>query len=117
MAKRATINTVRKYLKVLVENGIPVTGGVLYGSYARGEETPDSDIDVLVLSPFFDKNARAKVGKLWSLTRYVDVKIEPVPVGEKRFQTDNVSPLLEIARREGIFLKVEERKEKIKASA
>ena len=116
MAKRAIVNKVRKYLNILQENGFPVTGGIIYGSYARGEETPDSDIDVLVLSPLFDRDRRARVGELWSLTRKADIRIEPVPVGEKRFQTDNVSPLLEIARREGIFLRVDEKKEKIKAS-
>ena len=116
MAKRAVINKVRKYLNILQENGFLITGGIIYGSYARGEETPDSDIDVLVLSPLFDKDRRARVGELWSLTRKADIRIEPVPVGEKRFQTDNVSPLLTIARQEGIFLRVDEKKEKIKAS-
>lgn len=91
MAKRAVINTVRKYLHVLQEKGFPVSGGIIYGSYARGEETPDSDIDVMVLSPLFDKNRRARVGELWTPAWKVDVRIEPVPVGEKRFQTDNRS--------------------------
>jgi len=112
MAKRAVIEIVRIYMETLLKNGFPVTGTVLYGSYARGEETPDSDIDVLVISPLFDRDARARIGKLWSLTRGVDIKIEPVPVGEKRFNTDNVSPLLEIARREGVFLEAGKKKNK-----
>lgn len=116
MAQRAVINTVKKYLQVLQEHGFPVSGGIIYGSYARGEETPDSDIDVMVLSSLFDKDRRARVGELWTLAWKVDNRIEPVPVGEKRFQTDNVSPLLCIARQEGIFLRVDEKKEKIKAS-
>ena len=33
----------------------PVTKAWLFGSYARGEETPDSDIDILVK---YDENAR-----------------------------------------------------------
>jgi predicted nucleotidyltransferase len=106
MAKRSIIDKVRKYLHVLQDNGFPITGGVLYGSYARGEETPDSDIDVMVLSPLFDKDRRRKVGKLWTLAWKVDARIEPVPVGEKRYKTDNVSPLLEMARREGVLLRV-----------
>ncbi len=116
MAKRAVINSLKKYLNLLRENGLPVTGGVLYGSYARGEETPDSDIDLLVLSPLFDKDKRAMVGKMWALARLIDIKIEPVPVGEKRYETDNVSPFLLMARKEGIFLRVDETKEKVKAS-
>lgn len=113
MAKRSVIDKIRKYLNILQENGFPVTGGVLYGSYARGEETPDSDMDVMVLSPLFDKNRKAKVGKLWTLAWKVDARIEPVPVGERRFKTDNVSPLLEMARREGVFLRVSVKKDKL----
>lgn len=37
---------------------------ILFGSYARGEETEDSDIDILVIDPskerFFDRIASAK---------------------------------------------------------
>jgi predicted nucleotidyltransferase len=37
---------------------------ILFGSYARGEETEDSDIDLLVIAPskerFFDRIASAK---------------------------------------------------------
>lgn len=117
MAKRSIIDKVKKYMHVLQDNGFPITGAVLYGSYARGEETPDSDIDVMVLSPLFDKNRRARVGKLWTLAWKVDSRIEPVPVGNKRYETDNVSPLLIFARREGIFLKVDEGKLKTKVSA
>ncbi|MBI5696056.1 MAG: nucleotidyltransferase domain-containing protein [Nitrospirae bacterium] len=110
MAKRAIIEKVRKYLHILRDNGFPVTSGILYGSYVRGEETPDSDIDVMVLSPLFDKDHRARVGQLWSLTRKVDNRIEPVPVGEERFKTDNVSPLLAIARQEGVMVRIRKKK-------
>ncbi len=112
MAKRSIVDKVRKYLHVLQENGIPVSGGVLYGSYARGEETPDSDIDVMVLSPLFDKNRRARAGRLWTLAWKVDARIEPVGVGESRYKTDNVSPLLAMARKEGVYLRMG--KEKLK---
>jgi predicted nucleotidyltransferase len=32
-----------------------VTKVILFGSYARGEETPDSDIDLCVLTPVTDR--------------------------------------------------------------
>ena len=44
-----------KIVNTLVETGI-VTKVILFGSYARGEETPDSDIDLCVLTPV--KNRR-----------------------------------------------------------
>jgi len=39
-----------KVVSKLVETGI-VTKIILFGSYAKGDETPDSDIDLCVLTP------------------------------------------------------------------
>jgi len=39
-----------RIVSTLVETGI-VTKVILFGSYAKGEETPDSDIDLCVLTP------------------------------------------------------------------
>ena len=105
MASKSVIDKVSEYLKVLRQNGLPVTQGIIYGSSARGEATSDSDIDLLVISPLFDKDPRARVGEMWRLAGKIDNHIEPVPVGEKRFQEDKISPLLEIARREGLVVR------------
>lgn len=105
MASQAVIKKVSKYLNILRQNGLPVNHGIIYGSSARGEAAPDSDIDLLVISPLFDKDPRARVGEMWRLAGEVDSHIEPVAVGEKRFREDDVSPLLEIARREGLVVR------------
>lgn len=105
MVNKAIINKVADYLNILRQNGLPVTQGIIYGSSARGEETPESDIDLLVISPLFDRYPRARVGEMWRLTGKIDRRIEPIPVGEKRFNDDDVSSLLEIARREGLVVK------------
>lgn len=102
MASRAVIRTVVEYLNVLRGAGIPVSRAIIYGSRARGDAHDDSDIDLLVVSGLFDAEPRARVGELWRLAAEVDVHLEPVPVGERRFVEDRVSPLLEMARREGI---------------
>lgn len=39
----------------------PVTKAWLFGSYSRGEERPDSDVDIIVV---LDKNAKAGLFKL-----------------------------------------------------
>ena len=44
--KRQTRTLVNRIRKVLVEE--PVQKAWLFGSYARGQESPDSDIDLLV---------------------------------------------------------------------
>ena len=49
----AMIKTIQDYFKTQ-----PVLKAWLFGSYARGEETPDSDVDILVV---FDKTARVSL--------------------------------------------------------
>jgi uncharacterized protein len=43
-----------KIVSTLAETGI-VTKIILFGSYARGDETPDSDIDLCVITPIRDR--------------------------------------------------------------
>ena len=43
-------NELDRIINTLVETGI-VTRIILFGSYARGEETPDSDLDLCVITP------------------------------------------------------------------
>jgi predicted nucleotidyltransferase len=106
MAARAIIATIRRYLSELPGVGIPVVSGVLYGSFARGEERADSDIDLLVISPVFDgaKDDRL-VDALWHMTWRVDARIEPIPVGAREFEEEDGSPLIGIARQEGLVIK------------
>lgn len=50
MSTKAMTDTIADYLKTQ-----PVNRAWLFGSFARGEETPDSDIDILVE---YDKDAK-----------------------------------------------------------
>lgn len=104
MVDPAVIRAVRRYLSVLRQHDIPATGAVLYGSHARGTARADSDIDVLVVSPAFDSDRWSRDRELWRLTLEVDPRIEPVPVGQRQFLEDRTSPIVEIARREGIAI-------------
>jgi predicted nucleotidyltransferase len=45
-----------RIVSTLVGTGL-VSKIILFGSYARGEETPDSDIDLCVLTPVKDRRA------------------------------------------------------------
>jgi predicted nucleotidyltransferase len=93
---------VRRYLQNLQIHGLPVSFAVLYGSQATGRAGLASDIDLLVVSPRFDSPAlRPDVDLLWRLAARTDNRIEPVPCGEHQWWEDRVSPLIEMARREG----------------
>ncbi|MEK7879609.1 MAG: universal stress protein, partial [candidate division NC10 bacterium] len=66
-------------------------------------------IDVLVVSPAFDSDRWSRDQELWRLTLEVDPRIEPVPVGQRQLLEDRTSPIVEIARREGIEIDGDEK--------
>lgn len=102
MVDQSVIITVRNYLHALQLNGIPVDFAVLYGSYARGDATEWSDIDLLVVSPLFDADRTwLNVRRLWHTTLEADVRIEPIAVGTKQWKENDSMALIDIARCEG----------------
>jgi len=103
------VKSVRTYLKVVVKNGIPVSRAVVYGSQAKGTADKWSDIDLIVISPRFDKErTRKDLLLLWDLTANTDSRIEPYPAGEKQWEEEDSSARIEIARREGIEITLAE---------
>ena len=73
---------------------------------ARGEASPDSDIDVMLVSKSFDNSDEEANIKAWSFTRRVDTRIEPYTVGLHQFLNDEVSPLLQIVNQDGIEIEL-----------
>lgn len=106
MVDTKIINLVKKYLNVLSLEGIVSSKAFLYGSQANGTATGESDIDLMLVSPMFAEDTDKYAPALWLSTRNVSYKIEPVAVCEKRFQTDDISPLIETVRQEGIEIAV-----------
>ena len=53
---------------------------VLYGSYARGDNRKNSDIDVAVIVPreSISKNILNDMAKLFKLTRNISTDLEPI---------------------------------------
>ncbi len=108
MAEREIIGIVRDYLRhVQEEENIPVSLGVIFGSCAREEENPDSDIDLLVVSPLFDECKDTEtVNRLWRLVWDVDTRIEPFAGGVREYEENEASPIIGIARRDGIEIQL-----------
>ena len=94
--------SVQRYLRNLQAEGIAVSFAVLFGSHAHGNSHPLSDIDLLIVSPRFDGEVKlGDVNVLWRMAARTDSRIEPIPVGQQQYLTDDSSAILEIARREG----------------
>jgi predicted nucleotidyltransferase len=105
MSQAAIIPVIQHYLAEVSKAGIPVDGAILYGSFARDQDTPDSDIDLIVLSAKFDvEKTQQDVSLLWRLRCRTDARIEPIAAGVREFAVDRGSPILAIARAEGIMI-------------
>ena len=103
MADPTIIGIVRQYLRNLAEQGILARMGVLFGSHATGHPGQWSDIDLLVVSPAFDGTfSRDAIDSLWYVAARTDSRIEPIPCGERQWAEDTATPIIEIARREGV---------------
>ena len=102
MVAQPIVSAVGKYLQALQQSGVVVRFAVVFGSQATGMADEWSDIDVLLVSPRFDlPRRRADTDLLWRVAARTDSRIEPVPCGERQWQEDTGSAIIEIARRQG----------------
>ncbi len=102
MVEPEIVRVIQDYLAAVRRSGLQANRAVLFGSYARGEAQPDSDIDILVIAPEFDAPYdRTRVDLLWTVRAHTDSRIEPIAVGERQWQEDDARAIIEIARREG----------------
>lgn len=108
MSKQSVEKTIKQYLNELIILGVPVKFGVLFGSHTREKDTHSwSDIDLLIISSRYDKPySREDINLLWRTAARIDSRIEPIAVGLLRWEKDDESTIIEIARREGIRLSV-----------
>ena len=109
MVDESIVTAAREYLRKLAGSGLAVRFGVIFGSWATGTANEWSDIDLLVVSPRFDGACdRRDVDFLWRTTARTDNRIEPIPCGEKQWQEDDSSAIVELARRQGQLVNVED---------
>ena len=105
MAKESIIKTIQNYMKELSRIGVPVKQTILFGSYANETNHKWSDIDLIIISDKYDKDYnREDINLLWRTAARTDNRIEPIPVGSNRWNTDDESTIIEVARREGIVV-------------
>lgn len=81
------MKSIEKYIKKISKH-YKIEAIILFGSYAKGIETKDSDIDIAIISSDF-KDIIDDGAKLIGLTWKIDTRIEPHPITTEDFQ--NVS--------------------------
>lgn len=68
---------VARYIAELEKNGIHPQRVILYGSYAKGTATPDSDIDLIIISEDLARwPAMERLELLSQLTAKIDAPLE-----------------------------------------
>ena len=77
MVNQSIVSVVQNYLRALQSYGIPVSFGVVFGSWVTGKADEWSDIDLLVVSPRFDSERRRHdINALWHIAADIDSRIE-----------------------------------------
>lgn len=93
----------KQFVKSLSKTGIKVNKAYLFGSYAKGTNQKNSDIDVCIISSSFTKDYFAEMVKLRKYSLKIDSRIEPVPFLPKDLD-DKYSTLASEIRKYGIPL-------------
>lgn len=83
MARKTKIKEIEELIKLYAEElkkEIPVKAIFIFGSYAEGKVTKDSDIDILVVSPSFSKGKHiAHMQYLFRKSVKISSLLEPIP--------------------------------------
>jgi predicted nucleotidyltransferase len=106
MGKGQAIRVIKDFVKALKREGINIDRVILYGSYAKGNVRPDSDIDVAVISKDFGKDRVEEGMILFRIAGKIDPRLEPVPFSTKMFEEDTWIPLIYEIRERGEELKI-----------
>jgi predicted nucleotidyltransferase len=106
MARREATKSIKKFIKALKQEGIPVDRVILYGSYARERTRPDSDIDVAVISRNFGKDRVEEGMTLFRIAGKIDPRLEPIPISSDSYENDTWIPLIYEIKQKGIELEL-----------
>lgn len=97
------IETIEKYIKKISQY-YKIEAIILFGSYAKGTENEESDIDIAIISEDFT-DIIEDGAKLIGLTWKIDTKIEPHPITKADYE-NNSNPFVQEVMNTGIELKV-----------
>ena len=78
------LNSINEYIEEIKKH-YNITAIILFGSYAKGTENENSDIDIAVISDDFD-DIYDCMAVLMGMTWDIDARIEPQPIKKKDYE-------------------------------
>ncbi len=93
MDKNEVISIVSKY-KLLVSKHFEIESMILFGSYAKGNQKDDSDIDVAIVVNSITQDFFSYAPLLWKLRREIDDRIEPILVEKNKDESGFLKEIL-----------------------
>lgn len=82
--------TIAKYLDLIKEKFTDIEKVYVFGSYAKGKSTDDSDIDLALIFSNLDDSKRFDIQvQLMMLAAQIDSRIEPHPISHDDFDSGN----------------------------
>lgn len=85
----SNIEQIAKEFADILKNEMHINSVYLCGSYAKGTDTADSDIDIAVVGDDFSGDVIEDTFKLMKIRRRVDTRIEPHPFKSSEFNQSN----------------------------
>ncbi|MDO9578135.1 MAG: nucleotidyltransferase domain-containing protein [Candidatus Cloacimonadales bacterium] len=101
MDKEEIIRIARKYYEYLKKNKFGITSAYLFGSFAKGTNTQESDIDIALIFHNLPDEIDMQI-ELMKLRRNIDLRIEPHPFSENELTDAN--PFLKEIIKTGILI-------------
>jgi predicted nucleotidyltransferase len=102
MDKVEALNIASKYIELLKEK-YTIKSAILFGSFAKGTQHPDSDIDIAIVLAHSDDIIDTQI-EFMKLRRKIDLRIEPHPFNDEDFNLNN--PVVDEILKDGINLQV-----------
>jgi predicted nucleotidyltransferase len=96
-------STLTKYLDLVKDKFPEIESAYLFGSYAKGKSTENSDIDLALIFTNLDDSKRFDIQvQLMLLAAKIDSRIEPHPISHEDFNSGN--PFVVEIKKTGIEL-------------
>ncbi len=94
-------NAIAKYLELIKHKYSDIEQIYLFGSYAKGKSTDESDIDIALIFKNLDDSLRFDIQvQLMLLAAEIDSRIEPHPISLEDFNSGN--PFVDEIKKSGI---------------